>query len=342
MFVSILHADADCFFASVEQRDQPRLRGRPTMVATWVVMAASYEARAFGIHSAMHATEARRLCPDVVAVEPRSDAYAEASAAMFAVFEAASPVVEPAGIEEAFIEGPPELGARLRAAVRREVGLPVTVGVAGTKIAAKMASRAAKPDGLRIVADERAFLHAHRVEALWGIGKATAARLHARGIETVGEAAALSEPELIALLGTGNGRRVHALVNNRDRTPVQPAPPAPRVRRLALTRPRRPPTGRAGTIRGPRRRAITRGRGRRPNHHPPSALRRPHDGDPLAHAPGRGRRRHGDRGDRRVAGRHPAAAHPDRGECQQPRSGAAGLVALIGAGAVSGAGGCVL
>jgi DNA polymerase IV len=225
VFVSILHADADCFFASVEQRDQPRLRGRPTMVATWVVMAASYEARAFGIHSAMRATEARRLCPDVVAVEPRSDAYAQASAAMFAVFEAASPVVEPAGIEEAFLEGPPELGARLRSAVRREVGLPVTVGVAATKIAAKMASRAAKPDGLRIVTDERTFLHGHRVEALWGIGKATAARLHARGIATVGEAAALSEPELIALLGTGNGRRVHALVSNRDRTPVRPDRP---------------------------------------------------------------------------------------------------------------------
>ena len=225
MFVPILHADADCFFASVEQRDQPRLRGRPTMVATWVVMAASYEARAFGIHSAMHATEARRLCPDVIAVEPRSEAYAEASAALFSVFEAASPTVEPHGLEEAFLTGPPSLGERLRADVRREVGLPITVGVASTKIAAKMASRAAKPDGLRIVDDERAFLHAHRVEQLWGIGKATAARLHARGIATVGEAAVLAEPELIALLGTGNGRRVHALVNNRDREPVHTARP---------------------------------------------------------------------------------------------------------------------
>jgi DNA polymerase-4 len=225
VFVSILHADADCFFASVEQRDDPRLRGRPTMVATWVVMAASYEARAYGIHSAMHATEARRLCPEVVAVEPRSEAYAEASEALFAVFEAASPVVERHGIEEAFLEGPPSLAERLREAVRREVGLPVTVGVAGTKIAAKMASRAAKPDGLKIVEDEPAFLRAHRVEQLWGIGRATAAKLHARGIGTVGEAAALSLPALIALLGTGNGRRVHALVNNRDRVPVQRARP---------------------------------------------------------------------------------------------------------------------
>jgi DNA polymerase-4 len=225
VFVSILHADADCFFASVEQRDDPRLRGRPTMVATWVVMAASYEARAYGIHSAMHASEARRLCPEVIAVEPRTEAYATASEALFRVFEAASPVVERHGMEEAFLEGPPALGARLREAVMREVGLPVTVGVAGTKIAAKMASRAAKPDGLKIVEDERAFLHPHPVEQLWGIGKATAARLHARGIATVGEAAALSAPELIALLGTGNGRRVHALVNNRDRVPVQRAQP---------------------------------------------------------------------------------------------------------------------
>lgn len=194
-------------------------------MATWVVMAASYEARAFGIHSAMPAAEARRLCPDVLTVEPRSEAYAEASEALFAVFDNASPAVERHGMEEAFLEGPAELGAQLREDVRREVGLPVTVGVAGTKIAAKMASRAAKPDGLRIIEDERAFLHGHRVEQLWGVGKATAARLHARGIATVGEAARLSLPELIALLGTGNGRRVHALVNNRDRVPVQRTQP---------------------------------------------------------------------------------------------------------------------
>jgi nucleotidyltransferase/DNA polymerase involved in DNA repair len=106
VFVSILHADADCFFASVEQRDDLRLRGRPTMVATWVVMAASYEARAYGIHSAMHAAEARKLCPEVVAVEPRGEAYAEASAALFAVFEAASPLVERHGMEEAFRRQP--------------------------------------------------------------------------------------------------------------------------------------------------------------------------------------------------------------------------------------------
>jgi DNA polymerase-4 len=223
MFVSILHVDADCFFASVEQRDEPRLRGKPLVVATWVVMAASYEARAFGVRSAMHASEARRLCPGLLAVEPRTEAYAEASRELFEVFDALSPRVERHGSEEAFLEGPPELAGELRRRVRDDVGLPVTVGVASTKIAAKMASRAAKPDGLLVLApsDERGFLDAHAIEQLWGIGRATATKLHARGIATVGEAVALSEVELVALLGRGNGRRVHALVNNRDRTPVE-------------------------------------------------------------------------------------------------------------------------
>ena len=151
-------------------------------MATWVVMAASYEARAFGVRSAMPVVEAHRLCPDLLAVEPRGEAYAEASRELFEVFDAASPQVEHHGLEEAFLEGPPELGETLRRRVRDEVGLPVTVGVGSTKIAAKMASRAAKPDGLRVLAaeDERGFLDGHRVERLWGIGQATATKLHAR------------------------------------------------------------------------------------------------------------------------------------------------------------------
>jgi len=223
MFVSILHADADCFFASVEVRDAPRLRGRPVAVATWVVMAASYEARRFGVRAGMPAAEARRLCPALVAVEPRPDAYAAASRELFEVFDAECPRVEPLGVEEAFLEGPPELGLRLRRRVADELGLPVTVGAASTKVAAKMASRAAKPDGLLVLApaDERAFLDGHRIDQLWGIGRATATKLHARGILTVGDAAALSELELVALLGRGNGRRVHELVSNRDRRPVE-------------------------------------------------------------------------------------------------------------------------
>ena len=192
-------------------------------MATWVVMAASYEARAFGVRSAMPVVEAHRLCPDLLAVEPRGEAYAEAGRELFEVFDAMSPRVEHHGLEETFLEGPPELGEALRRRVREEVGLPVTVGVASTKIAAKMASRAAKPDGLLVLAadEERGFLDGHRIEALWGIGRATATKLHARGIATVREAAALGELELVALLGRGNGRRVHALVGNRDRTPVE-------------------------------------------------------------------------------------------------------------------------
>ena len=255
------------------------------MVATWVVMAASYEARAFGIHSAMHATEARRLCPEVVAVEPRSEAYAEASEALFAVFEAASPVVERHGIEEAFLEGPPSLGRAAAGDVRREVGLPVTVGVAEHEDRGEdgqprgQAGRAADRD------DEPAFLHAHRVEQLWGIGKATAATLHARGIATVGEAAALS------LAGADRPAR-HRQRPPRARAGQQPRPragPAARPRRaFGSTRSlgaRRPPAGGARAGRGAGRRAIARDRRRRPDGHAPPALRRPHDGDPLAHLP---------------------------------------------------------
>ena len=155
---------------------------------------------------------------------------------MFAVFARTADVVEPMGIEEAFLDisdrvrtkgAARKLGERLRAEVRAETGLPITVGVARTKIVAKMASRAAKPDGLLVVApsEERAFLHPLRVEALWGVGPKTARRLHDADLRTVGQLAQLSEDELVAVLGTGSGRRVHALAQNRDRTPVQPSRP---------------------------------------------------------------------------------------------------------------------
>ena len=290
-------------------------------MATWVVMAASYEARAHGVHSGMHATEAHRRCPGLIAVEPRSEAYGEASRELFEVFDALSPRVERHGMEEAFLEGPPELGERLRAQVRDQVGLPVTVGVASTKIAAKMASRAAKPDGLRIVGDEAAFLNGHRVEQLWGIGQATATKLHARGIATVGEAAALGEPELVALLGRGNGRRVHALVNNRDKTPVERGgPPRSFGSTRSLGRGGRPAPGAGG--RGRTRRAtpaIERKGG--PNDHAASALRRPHAGRPLAHSAGGDGRRDDDPLHRGGAAGHPAHAHADRRQRGQPRGG---------------------
>jgi len=232
----ILHADVDAFYASVAQRDDPALRGLPVIVGGGVVMAASYEARRFGVRSGMGGAQARRLCPQAIIATPSWSDYVAASQAVFAVFARTADVVEPMGIEEAFLDisdrvrtkgAARELGERLRAEVRAETGLPITVGVARTKIVAKMASRAAKPDGLLVVApsEERAFLHPLRVEALWGVGPKTARRLHDANLRTVGQLAQLGEEQLVDLLGTGSGRRVHALAQNRDRTPVQPSRP---------------------------------------------------------------------------------------------------------------------
>jgi DNA polymerase-4 len=229
----VLHADADAFFASVEQRDDPRLRGRPVVVGGGVVLAASYEAKAYGIRTAMGGRQARRLCPDAVVVAPRFSAYTEASRALFAVFEDTSPVVEGLSIDEAFLDvrgmeriaGTPEqIAVRLRAAVRERVGLPVTVGVARTKFLAKVASGVAKPDGLLVVpADgELAFLHPLPVECVWGVGPATARRLAAWNVRTVGQLAALSESTLVAMLGRAAGRQLHALSHNRDFRRGQP------------------------------------------------------------------------------------------------------------------------
>ncbi len=194
---TILHADADAFFASVEQRDDPSLRGRPVAVGPGVVMAASYEAKACGVHGGMHIRQARRLCPDIVAVPSRFDAYVAASRELFDVFRRTAPVVEGLSMEEAFLDvrgldhirgSPPEVACRLRAEVRDEVGLVVSVGLATSKVVAKMASAAAKPDGFLHVAagEERAFLHPLPIERVWGVGKATATRLRTHGIATVG------------------------------------------------------------------------------------------------------------------------------------------------------------
>src|SRR3954447_24284255 len=211
MFVSgeatILHADLDAFYASVEQRDDPRLRGRPVIVGGGVVLASSYEARACGVRTAMGGNRARRLCPDAVVVPPRMSAYSDASKAVFKVFEQFSPVVEGLSIDEAFLDvrglehiigTPSEIARRLRRAVREQVGLPITVGVARTKFLAKVASGVAKPDGLLVVPvdGELAFLHPLPVERLWGVGPKTADKLHARCLSTVGQVARLSEPEL--------------------------------------------------------------------------------------------------------------------------------------------------
>ncbi|HEY6318407.1 MAG TPA: DNA polymerase IV, partial [Acidimicrobiia bacterium] len=186
---TVLHADLDAFYASVEQRDDPRLRGRPVIVGGGVVLAASYEAKAFGVRTAMGGRQARELCPRAVVVTPRMSAYAEASKAVFEVFEHTTPLVEGISIDEAFLEvgglrrisgSPVEIAARLRRAVREQVNLPISVGVARTKFLAKVASAVAKPDGLLVVPpdEEQAFLHPLRVERLWGVGPVTARRLH--------------------------------------------------------------------------------------------------------------------------------------------------------------------
>jgi DNA polymerase IV len=236
LFVSaeatILHADLDAFYASVEQRDNPRLRRRPVIVGAGVVLAASYEAKARGVRTAMGGAQARRLCPNAIVVSPRMSAYSDASKAVFEVFERTAPLVEGMSIDEAFLDvrglgrisgTPTEIAHRLRREVREEVGLPITIGVARTKFLAKVASGVAKPDGLLVVPPdaELTFLHPLAVERLWGVGHVTAKKLHARGITTVGQVAELAEGTLVSMLGRASGRHLHALAHNRDPRPVQ-------------------------------------------------------------------------------------------------------------------------
>ncbi len=224
---TILHADADSFYASVEQRDDPGLRGRPVIVGAGVVLAASYEAKAFGVRTPMGQVQALRLCPDAIVVSPRMEAYSAASKAMFEVFNDTTPFVEGLSIDEAFLEvgglrrisgTPTEIAVRLRREVLEKVGLPITVGVARTKFLAKVASGVAKPDGLLVVPidGELAFLHPLPVERLWGVGPVTAQKLRDRSITTVAEVARLGEPALVRILGRASGRHLHALAHNRD------------------------------------------------------------------------------------------------------------------------------
>ena len=237
MFVSaakttILHADLDAFFASVEQRDDPRLLGKPVIVGGGVVLACSYEAKARGVASGMGGGLAKRLCPNAIVVPSRFDAYSAASKAVFAIFEDTTPLVEGLSIDEAFLDvrgmeriaGTPEaMAVRLRKRVRDEVGLPITVGVARTKHLAKIASAVAKPDGLLVVEPQRelAFLHSLPVERIWGVGPVTARKLHAFGITSVEELAKVPEQALVDALGRATGRHLHALANNLDPRPVQ-------------------------------------------------------------------------------------------------------------------------
>ncbi|QUR69413.1 DNA polymerase IV [Mycobacterium spongiae] len=228
---SILHADLDSFYASVEQRDDPTLRGRPVIVGGGVVLAASYEAKAYGVRTAMGGAQARRLCPRAVVVSPRMSAYVQASDAVFEVFRNCTPLVEPVSIDEAFLDvgglsrvsgTPAQIGAQLRADVRGHVDLPITVGIARTKFLAKVASQEAKPDGLLLVPPEAelAFLHPLPVRRLWGVGAVTADKLQEHGIRTVADIAVLSESTLGSLVGAAMGKRLHALAHNIDRRRV--------------------------------------------------------------------------------------------------------------------------
>jgi DNA polymerase-4 len=228
---TVLHADLDAFYASVEQRDAPRLRGRPVIVGGGVVLAASYEAKARGVRTAMGGRQALDLCPDAVVVPPRMDVYSQASKDVFAIFRDTTPLVEGISIDEAFLEvgglrhivGTPEqVAVRLRERVRVEVGLPISVGIARTKFLAKVASAVSKPDGLLVVDPdrEREFLHPLPVERLWGVGKVTAEKLHRLGIRTVGQLAELEEATAERLLGKASGAHLHALARLRDPRPV--------------------------------------------------------------------------------------------------------------------------
>ncbi len=231
MFVSsearILHADLDAFYASVEQRDDPRLRGRPVIVGAGVVLAASYEAKGCGVKTAMGGAQARRLCPDAAVVSPRMNAYSEASKAVYEIFDQTTPLVEGLSIDEAFLDvrglghisgTPRQIAVRLRREVLERVGLPITVGIARTKFLAKVASAVAKPDGLLEVPPdaELAFLHPLPVERLWGVGPVTSRKLRDLDITTVGQVAQLAEGTLVSLLGRASGRHLHALAHNRD------------------------------------------------------------------------------------------------------------------------------
>ena len=224
---TILHADLDSFYASVEQRDDPSLRGRPVVVGGGVVLAASYEAKAFGVRTAMSSSAARRACPDLIEVPARFDAYTDASERVFEIFRDTSPIVEPMSIDEAFIDvaglwriagTPTQIATRLRSRVADDVGLPISIGVARTKFLAKVASAVSKPDGLLVVEPdgELAFLHPLPVQRLWGVGTVTAEKLHQRGIHTVAEVAAMPPDALVAIVGRAMGRQLHALAHNRD------------------------------------------------------------------------------------------------------------------------------
>jgi DNA polymerase IV len=235
--LTILHVDLDAFYASVEQLADPSLQGRPVIVGglgrRGVVAAASYEARRYGVHSAMPMGRARRACPDGVFLAPRFDAYGDASRSVMAILREVTPLVEPLALDEAFLDvgsgrrlhgSAPEIAIALRRRVLAETGLVASIGVACTKFVAKLASDLAKPDGLLVVeaGTEIDFIHPLDVRRLWGVGPKTAERLAQLGVRTIGDLAALPEDTLVHTLGDAHGRHLHALAWNRDERPVEP------------------------------------------------------------------------------------------------------------------------
>jgi DNA polymerase-4 len=233
----IAHVDMDAFFVEVERRRRPELRGRAVIVGGTgprsVVASASYEARHRGVHSAMPIVHARRLCPHAVVVPPDHDAYGAASDEVFAVLAGITAVVEAVSVDEAFLDlsglrrhypDPEAVGQRIRAEIRARLGLPCSVGLAPTKLVAKMASRDAKPDGLLLVpaAEALDYLQRKPVRALWGVGEATHARLEELGVVTVGDLAAIPAEVLVRRLGAALGGHLADLAAGRDERPVTP------------------------------------------------------------------------------------------------------------------------
>jgi DNA polymerase-4 len=233
----ILHVDMDSFFVEVERLERPELRGLPVVVGgagpRGVVASASYEARANGVGSAQPMATARRLCPDLVIVPPSHSRYSDVSAQVFAIFRSFTPHVEGLSLDEAFLdvrglrlhfEGPVSVGEEIRRRLRADIGLPASVGVAAVKFVAKLASEAAKPDGLRHVpaTEQAAFLSTLPASALWGVGPATLAALARLGVETIGDIAELPESSLRAAVGPAVGRQLHELANGIDQRAVVP------------------------------------------------------------------------------------------------------------------------